>query len=203
MNQHTRLYVFTDELRRELSLAYAMRKHQRKAALDELVKRLEWPRHTFHCEARRMGLSTGTRRPWTAEEDRVLYLSAGETSIRKLARRLQRSHESVAARAFQLKLSMKLREGYDVPELMRIFGVSRPRVRTWIDKGMLGQPEIVYRGAVVSDEALVKFIRRNAEMLDWRLADQTFLKGVLLGQGKGISVETLSGIARGGAEARA
>jgi len=177
-----RKYIFTPSLRTELRIAYTLRKKARAAAIMALARKTRWPRHIFTVEAQRLGIVTSHRRPWTVDEDRVLELTLGESSVREIAQRLQRTHESVKARAERLEMSIRIRSGYCIADLAIILGVPRYRVHEWIEKGLFGTPtETPGSGIRVTDEAVTNFIRNKAALIDFRLADQTFLEGVLCG----------------------
>lgn len=176
-----RQYIFTPALRTELRLAYAQPKNARASAITVLKRKTGWPRHVFRLEAQRMDLITSPRRPWTEEEDRVLENALGEASIWAIAKRLRRTHESVKARSERLEMSIWPRSGYCIADLSKILGAPRYRVYEWIEKGLFGAPEeeIPDGDFRVKDEALTHFIRNNPTLIDFRLADQTFIKRVL------------------------
>jgi hypothetical protein len=169
-------------LRTELRFAYAQNKKARAEAITVLQRKTGWPRHVFSLEAQRMELVTSPRRPWTRDDDRTLAAALGELTVYEIAKLLRRSHASVKARAERLEMSTRVREGFCITDLAKIFGVPRYRIQEWIDKGLLGKAaQRPGAGIRVADEYVTGFILRNPELIDFRLADQIFIKGVLYG----------------------
>lgn len=179
----SRVYFWTPALRTELKLAYARPKRERTAAITALQQKTKWPRHALKVEAQRLGI-TFHRRSWTRADDQTLRAALGELSVRQIAAMLNRTHESVKARAERMRLSVRIREGFCIADLVQILGMPRYRVHELIEKGMFGAAEeIPGAGIRVKDDSLTGFIRRNPELIDFRFADQTFIKGVLYGSG--------------------
>jgi hypothetical protein len=176
----SRRYIFTPALRTELRVAYSLPRPRKIAAIEALVQKTQYPRHIFKREASRMALCGESRRPWTAQEDRILHGALGELSIRKIAHKLGRTYESVKARAERLELSGRIRAGYCISDLTQILGVPRYRIHEWIDARLLQVAE-TEGGIRASDAAVMAFIRTHYANLDLRLADQTWLKGALFG----------------------
>jgi hypothetical protein len=175
-----RRYIFTPALRTELRLAYAMPKRKRAEAITALEHKTGWPRHIFRIEAQRLNVITSQRRPWTKGEDSTLAATLGKLSVHAVAKLLGRTHENVKARAERLEMSIRIQSGYCVADLSKILGAPRYRVDEWIEKGLLGIPTETSDGSVrIGDESVRAFIRENAALIDFRLADQTFIKGVL------------------------
>lgn len=175
-----RLYKFTPELTRELCAAYAKRKYQRKDALDVLVKKTRWPRHAFKAEAARLGISRGgVRRAWKPEELQFLRDHLGDLSIGTIAKRLHRGHNAVTSKAENLMLSRRARKGFNIRDLTQIFGRPYDVVHRWLDAGKFGPTRETNAGERVSDDSVTRFIRKNPDLIDLTVADQTFLKGVL------------------------
>lgn len=177
-----RAYQWTPELQAELRRAYGLRKMQRAVALDVLERRTGWPRRAFWDEAIRLGLSRASKRRWTPEEDALLLDRIGEMPVSKIAALLKRNAGSVARRARHLSVSLRIRNGFSVAELAETFGVPAPRVRGWMAHGLLGKPIQAPDGARVRERSVRAFIRQYPAEIDFKLADQTLLKGVLFGQ---------------------
>jgi hypothetical protein len=182
------LYTWTPMLLRELRQAYTLRKSEKSPALDALQRRTGWPRKAFINKAGTLGLST-SRRKWTEAEDKAIRMSASEISPDRIARDLGRSRHSVMHRAWQLGLSTKIRADYSIADVVLIFGVSVDQVNRWIDRGLMGNAEWTNTGRRVKDFALTEFIRSHTDEYSFRLSDETFIKGVLFGTGKGLSGE--------------
>jgi hypothetical protein len=181
-----RKYHFSDDLRVQLMLAYREpRRRGLTARLDELEKWTRWPRHAFKAEALRLGI---TRRvsgcPWTAEEEAYVAEMAGTMSVKRIAKHLRRSVESVETRARrELQLRTKLTEGYTLTDLQQVFGVSWTTVKGWYKRGLLGKPVNGGIGIRVYDRAVVTFIRRHYRYYDLRAVDQTWFKAMVFSPG--------------------
>jgi len=177
-----RKYIFTPALRTELRLAYALPKKARASAIVALQHKTGWPSHIFRLEAQQLDIVTSHRRPWTKDEDLALASALGRLSLHQLARTLKRTPASVKARAEGLELSRRAESGYNVADLARILGAPHYRVHEWIEKGLLGDSAETPGGEVcVLDDAVMNFIRRNSTLIDFRLANQTFVKRALYG----------------------
>jgi DNA-directed RNA polymerase specialized sigma24 family protein len=182
LGQKRRVYSWTPELHAELRKAYSLRKLQRAAAIDALERRTGWPRHAFWEEAVRLGLSRSTKRPWTEQEDAFLVSVIGKMAIGRIASAMGRKLGSVSARANALSLSRRIRNGYAVADLAAMFGAPASRVRSWIARGLFGKPLQAPDGVRVAGPNVLRFIRKYPAEIDFKLADQTLLKGVLFGQ---------------------
>jgi hypothetical protein len=176
-----RVYIWTPALRTELRLACSLRKTERSAAIRALQTKTGWPRYILLREGRRLEASH-TRRPWKREDDRLLLAALGEIPIRQIAAMLGRSTTSVKHRAERLQLSGRIRDGFCVTDLSRLLGLPRYRIDELISQGLLGKPaRVAGAGTRISDTSVTQFIRSNPQLIDFRLADQTFLKDVLFG----------------------
>jgi len=179
--QARRKYHWTPELRDELRRAYCRNKTKLGAALDLLERRTGWPRHGLKYEAIRLGIVTADhRRAWSAEDLEYLRERLGSASAHQIARRLGRSIASVQSRAEKLEISYRVREGYTMADLARVFGESYCKVRRWIERGLLG-PVRVANGHRVSDRCLSRFLRRHHGEYDLRRVDQDWYKAMLFG----------------------
>jgi hypothetical protein len=175
-------YKFTAEMTAALRAAYKLRGKAKSAAIADLERKTGWPRATFSREARRLNIAI-VQPIWSKEEDAYLLANIGEISRRAIARTLGRSIHGVSWRAQQLDMSTRIRAGYCLNELMEILGASRPTLMRWIRENLLGPLDATDNGHRISDESLTAFIRQNGALIDFRMADQTFLKGVLFGEG--------------------
>lgn len=200
-----RIYLFTPALDTRLRLAWANKKTQRTLAIDALVAETNWPRHAFKYRAIALGLTAERRTVWTAEQDRKLSMQLGELPLTAIAAVMNRSLDSVRSRAHKLRLSSRITEGYSKADLKKLLGAPWHRIADWIERGWLGQPEAHgdSNGTRITDEALVAFIFTHMDEIDFRLADQDFLKGVFLdGKRKGVPRQSVPGLTRRSGEAR-
>lgn len=180
----TRNYVFTPALHRKLRLAYALTKMDRARALTELQRGTGWPRHAFIYEAQRLGISA-TKRRWSKAED-LLILKAGAGGLNSLAAQLRRTTIAIKARAGQLQSDLAARRDqadYSVADLARILGAPRFKIEEWVEKGLFGAVIETEESIRVDGRKLATFIRNrnNVSLIDFRVADQAFLKAVLCG----------------------
>jgi hypothetical protein len=127
--------------------------------------------------AQEMGLSFN-RREWTAEEDGFLADHIGILTARVIAARLKRSMGSVRDRASHLALSARVQEGYNISDLAGVLGVGAPTARGWMRRGLLGAVR-EREGLRVSEDAVVRFLRRYPGEYDLRRVDQTWFKSMV------------------------
>jgi hypothetical protein len=178
-----RKYRFAPDLLEDLRRAYRGTKREIGEALDRLVLRTGWPRFAFKCEALRRGWTTEThRRAWTPEEIEYLREEIGVTSLKRIARNLKRSVESIEAKCEKLHLSRQRREGYNLTELQQAFGAPVSKVRRWVERGLLGTAHHNGHEVYVTEAHVVRFIRRHASEYDLRRVNQGWFKGMLFGE---------------------
>jgi len=176
-------YKFTPELLDELHLAYSARNRpELTAAIDRLQRKTGWARATFSSEARRHGWALVRRTRWSPEELEYLGERVGSMPVATLARKLGRSVDSVRCKAWQLVGYSRVQEGYTIADLKRVFGVTYPTVKRWMDHGMLGKVhEGLGAGLRVADRNVYRFLRHHAHEYDLRRVDQTWYKSVVFG----------------------
>jgi len=110
----------------------------------------------------------------------MLATAPGELSVYGIAKILRRTNESVKARVERLEMAVYTQPNYCIGDLSKILGAPRYRVDEWIEKGLLGSSTETPDGHVrVTDESLRNFILNNPALVDFRLADQTFIKSTL------------------------
>jgi hypothetical protein len=160
-----------------LKEAYGLGKVERALAIDKLQARTKWPRHAFHQMAQDMGLSFN-RREWTAEDDAYLQERIGVMAVRAISRALKRSMGSVRARAARLELSERVKEGYNISDLVAVLGVSPGTVGGWMRRGLLGAVQ-ERAGLRTSEDAVVQFLRRYPGEYDLRRVDQVWFKSMI------------------------
>jgi hypothetical protein len=179
-----RKYLFTEDLRAELRVAYAGARPQLSRSLRLLVCKTGWPRNAFHREAARMGLATV--RPWSVEEDEHLRENLGVISLEAIARILNRTRSSVSGRAARLALSREPREGYSVAELETALGLDRSVVIAKMKRGLFGEVSMVgVRGGLsmrVSDEGVARFLHEHPHEYSTRRVDEDWFKAMMCGR---------------------
>lgn len=180
--EEIRKYVITPQIEDELRAVYRERNRSRLSlALSGLEARLGWPRHAIKYHAGVLGLQRKGGRPWSAEEIRILESSAGDVPLRRIARRLHRGYGSVKAKALSIGLRTKMQAGYTIDDLVHCFGVSKETIRSWLDRGWLGNEIRGVQGRRVADGAVLRFLREHPYEYDLRLLDQLWFKSMVFG----------------------
>lgn len=183
--QERRRYHFSDALRADLILAYAGKKTHVSRKLDELQRRTGWPRWAFKYEAQRLGIITADhRRQWTAGEQEYLEEALGLVSIKRIARKLGRTVQSVTSRAEKLGLSRRAKDGYNMTDLAAVFGESTHKIRRWMDRGLLGQVRD-QDGCRVKTDDVKRFVLLHYGEYDLRRVDQHWFKTMIFEDGHG------------------
>lgn len=153
-------------------------------ALDRVQRRAGWPRYALKCEAIRLGICTRDhRRQWTAAEVAFVGEMAGKVSLKRIAKELGRSVESVESKTEDLKLSRKIRDGYSVSDLAEMLGVHRAKAEGWMRRGLMGRMREV-SGYRASENHVVAFLRRYREEYDLRRVDQGWFTSVVFREGR-------------------
>jgi hypothetical protein len=124
-----------------------------------------------------MGLSFN-RREWTPREDEFLADRMGVWTVRAIAQALVRSMGSVRSRAAHLALSGRVKEGYNISDLVAVLGASDGTVRGWMRRGLLGAVQD-RAGLRATEDAVVRFLRRHPGEYDLRRVDQTWFKSMI------------------------
>jgi transposase-like protein len=182
LNQDRRKYRWTPELREELRRAYRQaNKATITAALDRLEGMTGWPRKTLTDEARKLGIATrGRARGWTDEEVEYLRERAGAESVYRLARKLKRSVWAVRGKAQRIQWSLRVREGYNMQDLERAFGVDYGKVASWMRRGLFGRSRQL-QGLRVSEASVIRFLRDHSAEYELRRVDEEWFKSMTFG----------------------
>ncbi len=182
LNQSRRKYHWTPELIEELRQAYRQpNKRKITAALDRLARVTGWPRKSIKDQARELGIVTSDhRRAWKQEEIEYLRERAGAESPYRLARKLGRSVHSVRAKAQRIQWSLAIREGYNMGDLARAFGVQHYKVASWMRRGLFGRVQQL-QGSRVSEASVVRFLREHPAEYELRRVDEDWFKGLTFG----------------------
>ena len=175
-----RKYHWTPELVEEVRQAYCGNRRGIGAALKGLMQRTGWPAGVFCAEAARRGWARHLRR-WSDVEDEFVSGHLGAWSSRRIARALKRTRLAVEARARELRLSVRVGEGYTLLDLQQAFGEGIHVVGRWQKRGLLGSAHRDGMGVRIPDANVVRFIREHAREYDLRRVDQVWFKSMLFG----------------------
>jgi len=178
-----RKYRWTPELRELLREVYRGRnKRALTAGIDKLCSITGWKRWAVIDEAIRLGITTSDhRRIWAAAEIAYLEERASAKSASNIARAMGRSIASVKGRARKLELSLRLREGYTLADLQRVFGVSDGRAAGWVRRGLFGHAQRA-AGVRVSEASVARFLRKFPGEYELRRVDEDWYKAMLFGR---------------------
>jgi hypothetical protein len=145
------------------------------------------------AQIHRMGLVrlSGSRRPWTEEEEQRLQNMAGAMPARHIARELRRSAGSVRGKLSEMGLSSRDRaDWYTLGEAAEVLGMDERAVRRHIDAhrlkaswyhGRQPGPRAGSAAWCIRREDLRAFCRRYPGLLQHRRVDMLSLVDILAG----------------------
>ena len=90
---------------------------------------------------------------------------------------MNRSVAAVQARAEQLRLPARVRDGYSAADLARLLGIQVTTVQRWLRGGMFGR----VCGEVVKEPDVLRFVRKYPGQVDLCRVDQIWFKGLIFG----------------------
>ena len=145
---------------------------------EQIARCLGVPRWAVNRRAAALGLSRVKDRPWSRKDEEYLEAHLHRTALRTIARRLGRSPTAVKLKAKRLGLR-KHGEGYTAYSLAQALGVDPHWVLERIRAGKLRashrrteRTEAQHGDSwLITEEAVVAFIKRNPYDLDLRKAD--------------------------------
>lgn len=157
-----------------------------KGRSQEIAYRLRMPRWAVNRRAVALGLSRPKDRPWTAQEEAYLEGNFHHVSVKVLARKLVRSLTAVKLKAKRLGLR-KYDEGYTACSLAEALGVDPHWVLARIRSGKLRashrRTERTAQqggdGWMITDEALVDFLREHPYDIDLRKVDSLWFMDLI------------------------
>jgi hypothetical protein len=163
---------------REDQLRQAYKRARTKPELSQEITRLasSWgvPRSTITNQALKLGISLLSWKEWTVEENAYLEEHAGEMSIKRIAKTLKRSPDSVKHQIHRLQLSGEVTKGYSMRQLQELLGVKHTRVQMWLSKGWLRMEH-----ERVTESSIQKFLFQRMDEYSFRNCDEPWLKGML------------------------
>ena len=153
---------------------------------QEIAVRLKVPRWAVNRRAAALGLSRPKDRPWSAEDEAYVEASFHHTSVKTLARKLGRSPTAVQLKAKRLGLR-KYDEGYTALSLAEALGVDPHWVMARIRSGKLRASrrhtertrEQGGDSWLITDEAVVKFLRDHPYDIDLRKVDSLWFMDLI------------------------
>jgi hypothetical protein len=98
----------------------------------------------------------GDRRPWTKEEEEELFVRAGYEPVKAIAKRLNRSEQSVRFRLKGRAISARVTDGWSLRRIQQTLHISHRRLQRLIGTGLLR-----VRDPRVSAISLAKFRLRH------------------------------------------
>uniref|UniRef100_A0A6M3KJQ6 Putative DNA binding, helix-turn-helix domain containing protein n=1 Tax=viral metagenome TaxID=1070528 RepID=A0A6M3KJQ6_9ZZZZ len=106
---------------------------------QRIADRLGVTVHAVHGKIQFLGVARNTgRRAWTQREEELLAEYIGKYAISTIARKMNRSLNSVVVKAKRLRLSLRARDGwFTKTEVCEILGVDHHWVQRRIDSGEL------------------------------------------------------------------
>jgi hypothetical protein len=176
----------TPQLLEELRLAYVGNRREVSANLTRLSTRYEMPKSRLKREALRQGWQMQTRRPWTAEEDALLLDAARKADYGRIGAELGRSWASIEARALalqRLQTVQRAAAAFDVEELAGLFGVSPPKVRRWIARGLFGKGRDGDGADRIPSFMVARFLRKHVREYSLERVNQSWFKVFVFGGG--------------------
>jgi len=187
VNVKRRKYApLTPEAAEELRQAYAVgTSRDVSAALNRISARTGVPKTWLKDEAGKRGWrSHRDRHPWTSKELEYIREMLGVIPVTQIARTLKRTVCSIRCQAAKLKLSYRLRAGYNISDLCQVFGLSHTRVENWAARGLLGEAQGHggHGGNLRFSEADVeRFVREYPEEYALGRVDPTWFRYVVFG----------------------
>ena len=170
---------WTKEERELLRREYRKTQESRR----ELAARLGVSEFAVAAQITRMGIAKVIdRRPWTPEEDERLRRLMPHKSVRRIAKIMHRSINSVAVRAKRIQAFRHIREGwYTREEVCEILGRDPRWVQRRIDNGTLKATHHHGHDWHIEERDLRAFIRTYCHELNGRNVDLVQVVAILAG----------------------
>ena len=111
------------------------------------------------------------RRPWTWEEEEELLVRAGYEPVKAIAKRLNRSEQSVRFRLKGRAISARVTDGWSLRRIQQTLHISHRRLQRLIGGGRLR-----VRDPRVSTSSLAKFCRKHGTVKLLGMDDETSVK---------------------------
>lgn len=156
----------------------------RTQTIEQLSKKLGFPRWIIKRRAQTMGLSRTKEKLWSEKEIAYLEANLHRLSVAVLARKLGRSLTAVALKAKRLGIR-KSGEGYTARSLAQAFGIDDHKVVHWVQLGLLKasfrNSERSHDMYFIPDQEVERFIRTYPTEFDLKRVDQVWFIDLLAG----------------------
>jgi len=163
---------------REDQLRQMYKRCRTKTELSEEVTILAntWsvPRSTVTNLAQKLGVSLLAWKTWTEQEIAFLREHSGSTSIKRMAKALRRSPDSVKHQLHRMQLSAEVSEGYSIRQLQELLGVKHTHIQMWLSKGWLRMEQ-----ERVTERSVQRFLFQRMDAYSFRNCEEAWLKGML------------------------
>lgn len=137
-----------------------------REAVTALEAKTHWPRASILRRAQKLGLlETKHRalRPWTEPEIVFVLERVNHSTVKEIARQLDRSEKSVCRWLENEGLSYRCEEGVTATELRRMLCVRHATITAWIEQKMISRT----REGRFTDRYLNLFFRKHRDLLKW------------------------------------
>lgn len=174
MGEWIPIHAWTEDEREFLRLGYK----GTIQSLKDLAKEFGLSDSSIRGQLSRMGLIKLEGR-WSQEEQEFLEENFARLPLTTLSKKLHRGVNAVAAKAYRLEVSRRVRDGFfTMRDVSRILGVDE----RWIERRIRNGFEIdMHPPKRISEEALRDFIRRYPEELTGHNVDFVMLVDILAG----------------------
>jgi hypothetical protein len=135
-------------------------------AVTALEAKTHWSRTSIRQRAQKLGLfETKQRalRPWTEPEIVFVLERVNHSTVKEIARQLDRSGKSVSRWLENEGLSYRCEEGVTATQLRRMLGVRHATIAAWIEQKLISRT----REGRFTDRYLNSFFRKHRSLLKW------------------------------------
>lgn len=135
-------------------------------AMAVLEAKTHWPRASILRRAQKLGLLNAKQRamkPWTEPEIVFVLERVNHSTVKEIARQLDRSEKSVSRWLENEGLSYRCEEGVTATQLRRMLCVRHATISEWLDQKLLSRT----REGRFTDRYLNLFFRKHRDLLKW------------------------------------
>lgn len=135
-------------------------------AITALEAKTRWPRASILRRAQKLGLVKAQQRivkPWTDPEIVFVLERVNHSTVKEIARQLDRSEKSVSRWLENEGLSYRCEEGMTATQLRRMLCVRHATITAWVDQKLISRT----REGRFTDRYLNVFFRKHRDLLKW------------------------------------